>query len=80
MDSEQGAKANHGIRMLLLFRKFQKYSILRGVTIPKVGGDTVWANTNTAYEDLPDGLEKLADKLWGIHSNEYDDANLNKYG
>lgn len=52
-----------------------KYSVLRGVTIPKAGGDTVWANTHTAYEDLPDGLKKLADELIAIHSNEFDYAN-----
>ena len=49
-----------------------KYSVLRGVTIPEVGGDTVWANTNTAYEDLPSGFKTLADELWSIHSNEND--------
>lgn len=49
-----------------------KYSVLRGVKIPSVGGDTVWANTNTAYEGLPKGLKKLADELWGVHSNEND--------
>ncbi|WP_338452594.1 TauD/TfdA family dioxygenase [Niallia oryzisoli] len=53
-----------------------KYSLLRGVTIPKFGGDTVWANTNTAYEDLPDGLRSLADELWAIHSNEFDYSQL----
>lgn len=47
-----------------------KYSVLRGVTIPSVGGDTVWANTNSAYEELPEGLKRLADELWAIHSNE----------
>ena len=49
-----------------------KYSVLRGVTIPSVGGDTVWANTNTAYDDLPQGLKTLADELWAIHTNEND--------
>jgi alpha-ketoglutarate-dependent sulfate ester dioxygenase len=49
-----------------------RYSVLRGVTIPSVGGDTVWANTNTAYDDLPQGLKTLADELWSIHSNEND--------
>ena len=49
-----------------------RYSVLRGVTIPSVGGDTVWANTNTAYDDLPQGLKTLADELWSIRSNEND--------
>lgn len=28
-------------------------SILRAVEIPRVGGDTIWANSRTAYQDLP---------------------------
>lgn len=49
-------------------------SILRAVEIPPVGGDTVWANAVTAYQDLPDHLRNLADQLWAIHSNAYDYA------
>lgn len=49
-------------------------SILRAVEIPPVGGDTVWANSATAYQDLPDHLRNLADHLWAIHSNAYDYA------
>jgi len=49
-----------------------KYSVLRGVKIPSVGGDTVWANTNSAYEELPIELKALADELWSVHSNEND--------
>lgn len=51
---------------------FPKISILRGVTIPAYGGDTVWANTVTAYEELPTALRELADGLWAVHSNLYD--------
>jgi alpha-ketoglutarate-dependent sulfate ester dioxygenase len=47
-------------------------SILRAVELPPVGGDTLWANTVTAYEDLPAPLQSLADGLWAIHSNAYD--------
>ncbi|MGE7781007.1 TauD/TfdA dioxygenase family protein [Peribacillus sp. NPDC097264] len=74
LDSEQGAKANHWHTDVTFVPEVPKYSILRGVTIPNVGGDTVWANTNQAYEDLPVGLQKLADEAWGIHTNEYDYA------
>ena len=48
-------------------------SILRAVEIPSVGGDTLWANTVTAYQDLPTPLRCLADKLWAVHSNTYND-------
>lgn len=76
LDSAHGAKANHWHTDVTFVPEVPKYSILRGVTIPQVGGDTVWANTNTAYEDLPEGLQKLADELWAIHSNEFDYAQL----
>ncbi len=79
LDSEHGAKANNWHTDVTFVPEVPKYSILRGVTIPSVGGDTVWANTNTAYEDLPKGLQKLADELWAIHTNEYDYAQFKQY-
>jgi alpha-ketoglutarate-dependent sulfate ester dioxygenase len=51
---------------------FPQFSVLRGVVIPPVGGDTVWANTVAAYETLPLVLRDLADRLWAFHSNGYD--------
>ncbi|MNR07501.1 putative dioxygenase [compost metagenome] len=53
---------------------YPKASILRSVLAPASGGDTVWANTASAYQDLPLELRELADKLWAVHSNEYDYA------
>jgi alpha-ketoglutarate-dependent taurine dioxygenase len=47
-------------------------SILRGVVIPPAGGDTMFANTAQAYEDLIPELKALADSLWVTHSNLYD--------
>ena len=49
-------------------------SILRALVIPASGGDTIWANSVTAYEDLPTHLRNLADQLWAVHSNAYDYA------
>lgn len=49
-------------------------SVLRALEIPPYGGDTIWANSVTAYQDLPDNLRKLADGLWAVHSNAYDYA------
>jgi alpha-ketoglutarate-dependent taurine dioxygenase len=51
---------------------FPQFSVLRGVVIPPVGGDTVWANAVAAYETLPPLLRGLADQLWALHSNVYD--------
>jgi alpha-ketoglutarate-dependent sulfate ester dioxygenase len=49
-------------------------SILRAVAVPQAGGDTMWANTVTAYQDLPGALRQLADGLRAVHSNSYDFA------
>ena len=49
-------------------------SVLRALTIPPVGGDTLWGNSVTAYEDLPASLRTLADSAWALHSNAYDYA------
>jgi taurine dioxygenase len=48
-------------------------SILRAVEMPSLGGDTLWANTVSAYQDLPTPLRSLADQLWAVHSNTYND-------
>ena len=53
---------------------YPKASILRSVLAPVSGGDTVWANTAAAYNDLSVELRALADHLWAVHSNEYDYA------
>ncbi|MBD1550764.1 TauD/TfdA dioxygenase family protein [Pseudomonas typographi] len=49
-----------------------KISILRAVVVPPYGGDTVWANTAAAYDELPAPLKQLADNLRAVHSNLYD--------
>ena len=36
-------------------------SVLRGVVIPPVGGDTCWANMELAYEQLPDKMKDQID-------------------
>ncbi|MCE2563702.1 TauD/TfdA family dioxygenase [Komagataeibacter sp. FNDCF1] len=51
---------------------YPKASILRAIEIPPYGGATLWANTATAYDDLPEALKRLADTAWGIHCNDYD--------
>ncbi|MCK1571222.1 TauD/TfdA family dioxygenase [Bradyrhizobium sp. 174] len=53
---------------------YPKISVLRGVVIPPVGGDTVWSNTAAAYLDLSPSLRRLADDLWAVHSSAYDFA------
>ncbi len=42
-------------------------SILHGVNVPKVGGDTLWASMSAAYDSLPDGWKKHLEGLKAIH-------------
>ncbi|MGM9923592.1 MAG: TauD/TfdA dioxygenase family protein [Bacillus sp. (in: firmicutes)] len=74
LDSNAGAKANHWHTDVTFVPEVPRYSILKGVTIPEKGGDTVWANTNAAYEDLPPQLQQLVEQLWAVHTNEFDYA------
>lgn len=43
-------------------------SLLRGITIPPVGGDTMFTNMYMAYDTLSDGMKKMIDGLHGIHT------------
>ena len=70
--SKGGGRADSWHTDVTFVDAFPKISILRGVTIPTYGGDTVWANTALAYERLPAHLKQLSDSLWAIHSNDYD--------
>lgn len=45
-------------------------SILRGVTIPPYGGDTVWTNLVVAYQGLSPVMRGIVDGLRGIHAFE----------
>ncbi|MDI4655305.1 TauD/TfdA dioxygenase family protein [Xanthobacter autotrophicus] len=74
-DTGQGAgRADQWHTDVTFVDAYPKISVLRGVVIPAAGGDTVWSNTATAYERLPEPLRRLADSLWALHSNAYDYA------
>ena len=70
----ENARASQWHTDMTFVPAFPLFSVLRGVVIPPVGGDTVWANTVVAYETLPPVLRGLADQLWALHSNVYDYA------
>lgn len=73
LDSAGGrGRADYWHTDITFMDAYPKLSILRGVVIPPAGGDTVWANTVSAYETLPLALKTLADNLWAVHSNLYD--------
>ncbi|KRE07919.1 taurine dioxygenase [Bacillus sp. Root239] len=72
LDSEQGGRANSWHTDVTFIDTYPKASILRAVVVPEAGGDTVWANTAVAYQNLPSELRQLADRLWAVHTNDYD--------
>lgn len=74
LDGAEGQRANSWHTDVTFIEAYPKASILRSVVAPAFGGDTVWANTAAAYQSLPEPLRELADKLWAVHSNEYDYA------
>lgn len=45
-----------------------KASMLRAVKVPEVGGDTMWACMETAYEVLPEPLKRFCEGLTAVHS------------
>jgi taurine dioxygenase len=42
--------------------------VLRCIECPPVGGDTIWANMNLAYEKLPEGVKQQIEGLIANHS------------
>jgi taurine dioxygenase len=55
-------------------------SLLRGITIPPVGGDTMFTNMYRAYDELSDGMKKMIADLHGVHtgSRKVLDANSDR--
>ncbi|MFC8509675.1 TauD/TfdA dioxygenase family protein [Streptomyces sp. NPDC057411] len=76
IDSDYGGRANQWHTDVTFVPAYPAFSILRAVVIPPYGGNTLWANTATAYERLPEPLRVLADGLRAVHSNDYDYAAL----
>jgi len=74
LDSRHGGRANSWHTDVTFVDAYPKASILRALVVPTSGGDTVWANTAAAYQDLSPELKALADSLWALHTNEYDYA------
>lgn len=72
LDSQHGGRANSWHTDVTFVDAYPKASILRALTVPAAGGDTLWANTVAAYQDLTPELQSLADKLWALHTNDYD--------
>lgn len=74
LDSKEGYAASSWHTDVTFVDAYPKGSILRAITIPEAGGDTVWANGETAYESLPEALRQLANNTRAVHTNLYDYA------
>ena len=76
LESREGFAASTWHTDVTFTVAYPQASILRAISVPEAGGDTLWANTATAYEHLPAPLKVLVDDLQAIHSNAYDYANV----
>jgi taurine dioxygenase len=74
IDSRKGGPANKWHTDVTFVDRPPAFTLLHGVIIPEVGGDTVWANTVNAYRTLPLELQELADKIRIVHTNAHDYA------
>jgi FMN-dependent oxidoreductase (nitrilotriacetate monooxygenase family) len=74
VDSERGGRANHWHTDVTFVVSPPQASTLRSVVLPPYGGETLIANSATAYRDLPEPLRAFADTLWAVHSNVHDYA------
>src|SRR5947207_4338120 len=74
IDSFKGGKVNYWHTDVTFVDRPPAFTLLHAVVIPPVGGDTLCANTVTAYESLPPELRDLADRLRIVHTNDYDYA------
>jgi alpha-ketoglutarate-dependent taurine dioxygenase len=72
LDSLAGGAANHWHTDVTFVDRPPMFSVIRAMVLPEVGGDTLWANTVSAYADLPDDIRQLADGLRAVHSNGHD--------
>lgn len=72
LDSREGARANHWHTDLTFLERPPAFAFLHCKVVPPVGGDTIWANAASAYEDLPPALRDMADRLRIVHSNDSD--------
>jgi alpha-ketoglutarate-dependent sulfate ester dioxygenase len=74
IDSRKGGKVNYWHTDVTFVDRPPAFTLLHAVVIPPLGGDTIWANTVSAYQSLPEELRQLADRLRVVHTNDFDYA------
>ena len=72
VSAERGEVASNWHADFTFLDTYPQITILRPQVLPSAGGNTLWGNTEAAYDELPDSLKELADKLWTLHTNDYD--------
>src|SRR3712207_4019904 len=60
--ADKGMAANAWHTDVTFVDRVPAISVLRSVTLPPYGGNTVWANTAAAYQALPEPLRALVDR------------------
>jgi alkyl sulfatase len=74
IDSRKGGKVNYWHTDVTFVDRPPAFTLLHAVVIPPLGGDTLWANTVSAYHSLPAELRDLAVRLRILHTNDNDDT------
>jgi alpha-ketoglutarate-dependent taurine dioxygenase len=74
VDGGEGIRSNTWHTDVTFVRTPPKVSTLRALVVPPYGGNTLIANAAAAYRDLPQQLRDFADRLWAVHTNDYDYA------
>ena len=46
-------------------------TVLHAIEVPKRGGDTLFANTETAYDALSEGMKELLDGVIGVYDSDH---------
>jgi alpha-ketoglutarate-dependent taurine dioxygenase len=72
LSADEGGRAAYWHTDVTFTDRPPAFSVLRGVVIPPVGGDTLWANTATGYAGLKPEVREQADRLWAVHTNDFD--------
>lgn len=74
VDSARGVRASSWHTDFSFVDTYAKFTFLRGHVLPERGGDTLFADTASAYRELPEPLRALADQSRALHSNLFDYA------
>jgi alpha-ketoglutarate-dependent sulfate ester dioxygenase len=72
VSGEEGVRSNAWHTDVTFIVSPPKISSLRALVVPPYGGNTLVANSAAAYRDLPEPLREFADRLWAVHTNDYD--------